>query len=133
MRKVEVLVVILGMALLCVAVAGRGAESQQGRDFYLKFCASCHGIEGSGNGPVSKHLKIKPTDLTLLSKKNKGVFPLDQVMTSVDGTRVVRTHGEAKMPVWGEVFEKYDRAEKNPKQAQIKVKAIAEYISTLQR
>ncbi len=133
MRKVEVLVVSMGIGLLFVATGAWGGEGEQGRDLYLGFCASCHGIEGKGDGPVSKHLKIKPTDLTLLSKKNKGLFPLDQVMTSIDGTRVVRTHGEAKMPVWGEVFEKYDLTEKNPKQAQIKVKVIAEYISALQR
>jgi hypothetical protein len=72
--------------------------------------------------------------LTSLGRKNKGVFPFDQVIKSIDGTRVVRGHGESKMPVWGEVFEKYDKAGKDPKQAaQLKVKVIVEHVSTLQK
>ncbi len=131
MKKAGVLLAILDIALL--SAVALGGEADQGRHFYLKFCASCHGINGEGNGPVSKHLKVKPTDLTQLSKKNQGIFPSDEVMTSIDGTRLVRTHGEAEMPVWGEVFEKYDRSRKSPKQAQAKVKVITEYILKLQR
>jgi len=74
-----------------------------------------------------------PPDLTQLRKANKGVFPMEQVMSAIDGTRVVRTHGDSKMPVWGEVFEKFERTRKDPGQAQIKVRVIAEYVSTLQR
>jgi hypothetical protein len=58
---------------------------------------------------------------------------MDQVMSAIDGTRVVRSHGDSKMPVWGEVFEKFERTRKDPGQAQIKVRVIAEYVSTLQR
>ena len=133
MRKVEVLVVSFGIGLLCVAAGAWGAEPPKGPNLYLRYCASCHGIEAKGNGPVSKHLKIKPADLTQISKKNKGNFPLEQVMSTIDGTKVVRAHGESKMPVWGEVFEKYERTKKSPTEAEIKVKVIAEYIATLQR
>ena len=133
MVRRKILVVSLAIGLLCAATRAWAGKTQQGRDLYLRFCASCHGIEGRGNGPVSRQLKVKPTDLTVLSKNNNGAFPFDQVMTSIDGTRIVGTHGEAKMPVWGEVFEKYDRAKKNAKQAVIKVEIITEYISTLQR
>lgn len=133
MRTVRLLLVSAVIGLLCVVAGAWGGEAEQGRDLYLRFCASCHGMQGKGDGAVSKLLKIKPTDLTLLKKRNKEVFPLEQVMTSIDGTRVVRSHGEAEMPVWGEVFEKYDRAGKNSKRGQIRVKVIADYISTLQR
>lgn len=133
MKKIEVLVLSFGIGLLCGATHAWGGEAEKGTDLYSRYCASCHGVEGKGNGPVSKHLKIKPADLTLLSKKNNGVFPLEEVMTTIDGTRAVRTHGDSKMPVWGEVFQKFDGAAKDPKQTQVKVKVIAEYVSTLQR
>ena len=133
MKKIEVLVLGLGIGLLCGATHAWGGEAEKGPALYLRYCASCHGIQAKGYGPVSKDLKIKPADLTQLSKKNKGVFPLEQVMSSVDGTKVVRAHGESKMPVWGEVFERYERTKKSPTEAEIKVKVIAEYLSTLQR
>jgi len=83
---------------------------------------------------VSPFLKIKIPDLTLLKKNNKGVFPLARVMASMDGSRAVRGHGDAAMPVWGEVFRKEVESEKYPElTALLKNKIIAEYLSTLQR
>lgn len=109
-------------------------EPDQGRQLYLKYCASCHGQEGAGNGPVSPHLKIKPPDLTSLKRENHGVYPLRKVITAIDGSRVVRAHGDAGMPVWGEVFEKETEGGRYPVLTSLlKVKVIAEYISTLQR
>ena len=35
---------------------------------YQSSCAACHGINGKGDGPVSKELKTPPADLTVLAK-----------------------------------------------------------------
>jgi mono/diheme cytochrome c family protein len=35
------------------------AESDQGRTYFLRYCASCHGVEGKGAGTVSRSLMIK--------------------------------------------------------------------------
>lgn len=40
---------------------------QRGKDLYMESCASCHGDEARGNGPVAKVLKKKPTDLTAMA------------------------------------------------------------------
>lgn len=133
MKTRKTLALCLGMVLLSAASGARSGEAEKGADLYLRYCGSCHGVAGKGDGPVAKHLTIRPPDLTQLRKKNKDVFPLDRVMSAIDGTRAVRTHGESKMPVWGEVFEKFDHAAKDPAKAQAKVKAIAEHISSLQR
>ena len=110
------------------------AEGDAGRDHYLRYCAACHGVEGNGNGIVSRSLKMKPVDLTQLKKKNKGVFPAEKVEVSIDGRTRIGAHGESKMPVWGEVFEKVAAGQKDPSGASsTKVKAIAEYLSTIQR
>lgn len=127
---------VLSLAIILAALSGAtwAGEADHGRQQYLRFCASCHGIDGKGTGIVAKHLAVKTTDLTLLKKNNKGVYPMEHVISAIDGTRVVRTHGEEDMPVWGEVFEKYDKKAKDPKAAaHLKVKVIAEYVSTLQR
>jgi mono/diheme cytochrome c family protein len=110
------------------------AESEQGRAYYLRYCGSCHGVEGKGDGTVSRSLKLKPADLTQLQKRNKGVFPLEKVMATIDGKTRIDAHGESKMPVWGEIFEKEAKAQKDPAATSAaKLKAIAEHVSTIQR
>ena len=73
-----------------------------GKTEYQSSCAACHGIDAKGNGPVSKELKTPPTDLTVLSKNNNGVFPYDMVYQVIDGRNsTVRSHGTREMPIWG--------------------------------
>jgi mono/diheme cytochrome c family protein len=123
------LVVVFGLA-----TAAGASEAAQGQQLYTQYCGSCHGEDGKGNGPVPRQLKIKVPDLTLLKKNNKGIYPTHRVMSSMDGTRVVAGHGDAKMPVWGEVFRKQsEEAKYTGLTTLLKERAIAEYIATLQR
>ncbi len=78
----------------------------QGQVIYQRFCSACHGSGGAGDGQLSNGLRSKPTDLTRLAEKNKGVFPYDKVARAIDGRDTVRMHGPSDMPVWGEVFAK---------------------------
>ena len=90
--------------------------------------------QGKGDGPVSRDLKVKVSDLTLLRSKNKGTYPLDRVMSSIDGSRSVRAHGTRNMPVWGEVFRQEHEKEKYTELTSLlKAKLIAEYVGTLQK
>jgi mono/diheme cytochrome c family protein len=124
--------VVLGFVL--VRPMSWAAESDQGRAYFLRYCGSCHGIDGKGDGPVSRSLKLKPADLTQIQKKNNGVFPLEKVMATIEGKSRIEAHGESKMPVWGEIFEKQAAAQKDPADASAaKVKLIADYLSTIQR
>ena len=53
---------------------------------------------------------------------------------SEDGRTRIEAHGESKMPVWGELFEKEAMPQKDPTAAATaKVKVIADYVATLQR
>ena len=58
-------------------------------------------------------MKRAPTDLTVLSKNNGGVFPFDRVYAVIDGRQVVKGHGERDMPIWGNDYqtEKAEAAE----------------------
>jgi mono/diheme cytochrome c family protein len=125
-------IVMFGLAI--VASPTRAAQKEEGRAHYLRYCAACHGAEGKGDGTVSRSLKLKPLDLTQLQKRNKGVFPSDKIMATIDGRTRIDAHGESKMPVWGEIFEKQATAEKDPSAASAaKVTTIVEYLSTIQR
>ena len=110
------------------------AETDQGGQLYMQYCSSCHGKDGRGNGSVSQYLKIKVPDLTKLAKKNKGIYPLDDVMATIDGRRSVRAHGDRDMPVWGEQFKKEVEKQKYPELTMLlKAKVIAEHVGTLQK
>ena len=43
------------------------------------YCATCHGRDGKGNGPVAAALKVVPPDLTRLARDNGGAFPRKRV------------------------------------------------------
>lgn len=74
-----------------------------GEDQYLSFCASCHGAQGDGNGPLGDVLNMSVPDLTTISQRNDGAFPFLKVVHMVDGRTGVMAHG-SDMPVWGKQF-----------------------------
>jgi mono/diheme cytochrome c family protein len=119
---------------LSFSTVSLAAESNSGKQMYLQYCSSCHGKEGKGDGSVSRDLKVRVPDLTGLAKKNKGVYPLDDVMATIDGRRLVRGHGDRNMPVWGESFHGESEGKKYPELTTLlKAKIIAEYVATLQK
>jgi mono/diheme cytochrome c family protein len=121
-------------SFLVIGTAVGAAETDAGKESYIQYCGSCHGENGRGGGPVSAYLKIKVPDLTLLKKNNKGIYPMDNVMSAIDGRRTVRAHGDRKMPVWGEIFRKEAEGGKYAElQTLLKAKLIAEYIATIQK
>jgi mono/diheme cytochrome c family protein len=77
-------------------------SASDGFEMYHAYCGSCHGVEGRGGGPAAPALKVRPTDLTTLSKYNNGEFPGAAVMAALGLAR--GSHGTADMPVWGDVF-----------------------------
>lgn len=123
------------MALMIGVSSGTAAaQENSGKQLYLRYCSSCHGPAGKGDGPVSRNLKLRVPDLTGLAKKNKGIYPLDDVMATIDGRRSVRSHGDRDMPVWGENFRAEAEGKKYPElTALLKAKVIAEYVATLQK
>ena len=132
-QKTITLAVALALLLGTNLLAG-AAEGDGGKQMYLQYCGSCHGKEGKGDGTVSRDLKVRVPDLTGLTKKNKGIYPLDDVMATIDGRRLVRGHGDRNMPVWGEAFHSESEGKKYPElTALLKAKLIAEYVATLQK
>jgi len=120
--------------LLLLGVGPASAADDAGQALYRRYCASCHGREGRGDGPVAPALGEKPTDLTRIADAHGGSFPLEAVIAAIDGTRTMRAHGVSEMPVWGEVFQADGTT---PLEQQIlargKVIAIAYYLRSLQR
>ncbi len=82
-------------------VPGWAQQPDIGKTEYQSGCASCHGVDGKGTGPVADALKTKPADLTMLAKNNNGVFPLGRIYDIIDGREEVKSHGARDMPIWG--------------------------------
>lgn len=80
------------------------ATSNVGKDEFESKCVTCHGESAKGDGPQSLALPVKPADLTMLAKKNGGVFPAQRIYEIIDGRLEVAAHGPRLMPVWGAEF-----------------------------
>lgn len=76
-----------------------------GEQMYTTYCATCHGANGTGNGPAAPALKVKLNDLTTLSQKNGGSFPEAKVMTALRYGVENSAHGNTQMPIWGDLFK----------------------------
>ena len=86
------------------AVRPAPTSALDGKSLFLEYCAVCHGKDGKGAGPAADALKQKPTDLTLISKANKGKFPDTRVLAILKGDQPVTAHGNHDMPTWGKTF-----------------------------
>jgi mono/diheme cytochrome c family protein len=107
-----------------------------GRGSYVRYCGSCHGDDGKGNGPKAASLNPKPADLTQLAKKNGGNFPTGRVTRILDGSEAIPAHGSAKQPVWGHVFGAGEYAAGgNPGPQTVaseRIQLIMQYLETIQ-
>lgn len=93
--------------LLTFAVLAAPALAQEalpGKELFFQHCATCHGINADGKGPMAGVLVIKPANLTRLNVENDGEFPLTTVIKRIDGREPLVSHG-SPMPVYGYFFE----------------------------
>lgn len=147
-----------GLAVTVAAVVGlvgarpaSGAESaavSQGQQLYTKYCASCHGPAGKGDGPQASSTTPKASDLTQIAKRNGGKFPFYETMLVIEGRSptaqdedtslpgIPQAHGSAKMPVWGEVFSREELSQGSSLDLQLqttgKIMMITEYLQSIQ-
>lgn len=130
LKKVLALVVLaLGLVLIADSVKPTSAAPPPpGKKLFVQYCATCHGMDGTGNGPTAAALKKAPADLTKIEKVN-GKFPKTRVQRIISGDDAVESHGSREMPVWGSVF----RRRGGPGGAQLDVYNLANYLETLQK
>jgi mono/diheme cytochrome c family protein len=103
MVKCGVWLIMTGLAA-GFAAAAQAEDIDIGKAEFQSSCASWHGVDARGKGPVSGQLKVPPPDLTLLARNSNGVFPATAVYESVEGSKTIPAHGTREMPVWGERF-----------------------------
>ena len=100
-----------------------------GSQLFRAHCASCHGTDARGNGPLAEHLRHNPPDLTQFTRRNGGTFPREQIRRIIDG-RDVPVHGDREMPVWGEAFKAV--AGSNAGAVKGRIDAVVRYLEGIQ-
>lgn len=126
-------------ALAALAGATFAAEpSKLGQQEFRNSCATCHGEQATGSGAFGGMLVVRVPDLTVLSKKNNGIFPFVRVYETIDGTQALKAHGASEMPIWGqryrvEAAKHYvDLPYDERAFVRARILALTEYLSTLQ-
>ena len=91
----------VGIVIIALNASARSQALDFGKTEFLSKCAECHGADGKGTGPRSADMKKKPANLTILAKRNNGVFAADAVYKRIDGRDAKTSHGSSEMPIWG--------------------------------
>jgi mono/diheme cytochrome c family protein len=136
---------VLGIASLILTVFATEAQDKaavdkvplprsiaaSGKQTYKQYCASCHGLDGRGDGPAAFVLKTAPADLTTLAKRHGGKFPYEYVSDVLKfGTRIV-SHGSSDMPIWGPIFGSLDNYDEFA--VRKRIKDLSDYLASLQQ
>lgn len=125
------------LVLALAAVPAAHAEDLSGytgAQLFQRFCASCHGSTGEGNGPVAPFFKLQPPDLTGIARRSGGRFPEEHVRSIIDGTEVILPHGARQMPVWGlELAMAAGDTAEGRKQARKNIALLVDYLKTIQK
>jgi mono/diheme cytochrome c family protein len=106
-------------------------DSTRGDALFSAYCSVCHGWEGKGDGPMAKSLKVAVPDLTRVSIRNGGRFPLDRMERIISGEDpLAQGHGTRQMPVWGPIFSQiaWDQD-----LGRVRVRNLAKYIEGMQK
>lgn len=128
---------IAALALAACVAPPRPTDvaSLSGVDMFQQLCASCHGVDGRGGGPVAPLIKTHVPDLTRIAYRDGGEFPLEDVRRTIDGRYERPAHGPRDMPVWGWQFYRStspdDAAERARTDAQID--KLVDYLRLIQK
>ena len=134
---VLVLAIVTGIA---GAPGGAAAQAQRrtplvidslvGSDLFTFYCATCHGADARGSGPLAPALRTPPADLTVIARRNGGQFPRSRITAYVSSEEPgVVAHGSRAMPVWGPIFRALDASDVRTK---MRIENLVSYLESIQ-
>jgi mono/diheme cytochrome c family protein len=126
---------------LVVAIFGvctDGKAEPSGESDFRMSCSACHGEDGRGAGTKAFGLSVQPPDLTMLRRRNGGIFPRERLRRIIDGREDIALHGEREMPIWGQLFkldaeEGLGGAEGEDATVQRRIEVLIDFIESLQK
>lgn len=139
---------VAGFVVVCLLFAGTGGKAQtasqtasqtqeherliytvKGPELFRAYCASCHGEDAKGGGPMAPALKASVPDLTVLARNHGGQFPASLVRRIIAGDEVLASHGSRDMPVWGPFFH---QIEWDQDLGNVRLENLVKYLESIQ-
>jgi mono/diheme cytochrome c family protein len=122
------IVVLLAVVAAGIASAAEPSKEHPSKQVFDRYCASCHGIDGKGDGPAASALDPRPADLTMLAKSHGGEYPALEIAERTYGPKMPAAHGSPSMPVWGAF-----REHPGSRGTTIDIASLTNYIRSLQQ
>ena len=129
--RIAAALILTSVAVIGIARA-EDKDVTDGKQLFLRYCASCHGTSGAGDGPVAKSLRKPPANLRLLGDKYAMPLPAPALAAFIDGRKAVRAHGTPEMPVWGERFYTTGAGNEGESGISETLRKIIAYLNTIQ-
>src|SRR5262245_40393386 len=132
---------VVAATVSCLALAGTAMafdavtlDDYSGPELFDRFCASCHGGEARGDGPVAASLNVAVPDLTTIAMRY-GEFPAMRIRDVIDGRGIdMRAHRTRTMPVWGYEFWVEEGGDVNAQRAvRDAITKLVEHLRSVQR
>jgi mono/diheme cytochrome c family protein len=125
---------VCALALAVLTGSGKGQQPiVRGRQYYLHYCASCHGIDADGRGPMAHALTTSPPDLRYLGERYGMPLPTGTIARFIDGRQYVAAHGPREMPVWGRRFyDIWTAKQSSERDLQVQIREIVQYLNAIQ-
>jgi mono/diheme cytochrome c family protein len=115
-------------------------QMNNGEALFQQYCATCHGSDARGNGPVAGDLKTTPPSLREIAKRRGGEFNAQEIAAFIDGRHMPRAHGTPEMPIWGRLFGYAAQAEGAlssdqialEKEIKVRIALLVDYLKSIQ-
>ncbi len=128
LEEVLRMMALAGLGSFFVLTTGCGSSPQEGRILYeSNGCASCHGPEGHGDGPVAESLQPRPTDLRHAAEFRNGSEETAIAQTLLTGIAIHHAasgagvaHHDLVMPAFSHLSQQERRS-------------LAQYVISLRR
>ena len=134
MKQLIKLALTLSALLLGQAASAQAFDEFSGHETFQRFCASCHGTGGEGDGPVASGLPLPVPDLTTLKSRYADDYDARLLRKIIEGDEAVIYHGTRFMPVWGYEFWVEEGADEAAEQSvEIIIRNLIDYIESIQR
>ena len=106
-KKIMALLILFGFQSAAFCVSAKPTQAYEGRRLFVSYCQLCHGLDGKGDGPLAKRLKISPADLTTTIRARSDTV-LKKIITGV-GRQTITGRDRHNiisdsMPEWKDIF-----------------------------
>ena len=106
-KKVAVLLILFALGGAAFDASAKPTQAYEGMRLFVSYCQLCHGLDGKGDGPLAKRLKISPADLTTTIRARSDTV-LKKIITGA-GRQTITGRDRHNiisdaMPEWKDIF-----------------------------